>query len=146
MNRTTTPTPNNVERKWHLVDAANVPVGRLAGQVAQILRGKHKATFSYSSDQGDHVVVINAEKAVWTGNKKDELIYWHTGYPGGIRNVSRGKMMENNPVRSIEKAVWGMIPKNKLGRATFKKLHVFAGAEHNLEAQAPQPLDISKKK
>jgi large subunit ribosomal protein L13 len=146
MNKTTLQAPGGTERKWHLVDAANVPVGRLAAQVAPLLRGKHKPTFNYSSDEGDYVVIINAAKGVWTGNKKDELVYWHTGFPGGIRNISRGDLMEKNPVRAIEKAVWGMMPKGKLGRAMIKKLKVYEGTEHDHEAQNPQLLDISKKK
>jgi large subunit ribosomal protein L13 len=146
MNKTYTATPENIERKWHVVDAANIPVGRLAAQVAQVLRGKHKPTFTYNQDCGDFVIVINASKAVWTGTKGKELLYWHTGWPGGIRNISRDDLLEQNPVRAIEKVVWGMTPKTKLGRAIFGKLKVYAGPEHPHEAQNPQPLDISKKK
>ncbi len=145
MNKTYTATPETIERKWHVVDAANMPIGRLAAQVAQVLRGKHKPTFTYSQDCGDFVIVINAEKAVWTGGKGKELLYWHTGWPGGIRNISREDLLETNPVRAIEKVVWGMLPKNKLGRKTFTKLKVYAGSEHPHAAQNPQPLDISKK-
>ena len=145
MNKTYSAKPESIERTWHVVDAANVPIGRLAAQVAQILRGKHKPTFTYNQDCGDFVVVINASKAVWTGTKAKELLYWHTGWPGGLRNISRGELLETNSVRAIEKVVWGMIPKTKLGRATFKKLKVYAGSEHPHEAQNPQPLDISKK-
>ncbi len=145
MNKTYSAKPESIERTWHIVDAANVPIGRLAAQVAQILRGKHKPTFTYNQDCGDFVVVINADKAVWTGTKAKELLYWHTGWPGGLRNISRGELLETNSVRAIEKVVWGMIPKTKLGRATFKKLKVYAGSEHPHEAQNPQPLDISKK-
>ena len=145
MNKTYSAKPESIERTWHIVDAANVPIGRLAAQVAQVLRGKHKPTFTYNQDCGDFVVVINADKAVWTGTKAKELLYWHTGWPGGLRNISRGELLETNSVRAIEKVVWGMIPKTKLGRATFKKLKVYAGSEHPHEAQNPQPLDISKK-
>jgi len=145
MNKTYSAKPESIERAWHIVDAANVPIGRLAAQVAQVLRGKHKPTFTYNQDCGDFVVVINADKAVWTGTKAKELLYWHTGWPGGLRNISRGELLETNSVRAIEKVVWGMIPKTKLGRATFKKLKVYAGSEHPHEAQNPQPLDISKK-
>lgn len=144
MNRTYTAKPDTIERKWYVVDANNVPIGRLAAQVAQVLRGKHKPTFTYSQDCGDFVIVINAEKAVWTGGKAKELIYWHTGWPGGLRNVSRGDLLENNPVRAIEKVVWGMLPKTKLGHATFKKLKVYAGSEHPHEAQQPEPLKVGK--
>jgi len=107
MNRTYTNKAGDIEHKWYVVDAAGVPVGRLAGQVAQILRGKHKVTFDYHMDTGDHVIVINAELAVLTGNKSEELIHWHTGYPGGIRNISRGKLQAENPTRLVEKAIWG---------------------------------------
>lgn len=145
MNKTFSAKPESIERTWHLIDASNVPVGRLAAQVAQILRGKHKPTFTYNQDCGDFVVIINADKAVWTGTKAKELLYWHTGWPGGLRNISRGELLETNPVRAIEKVVWGMTPKTKLGRALFKKLKVYAGPEHPHEAQNPQPFDISKK-
>jgi len=145
MNKTYSAKPESIERAWHIVDAANVPIGRLAAQVAQVLRGKHKPTFTYNQDCGDFVVVINADKAVWTGTKAKELLYWHTGWPGGLRNISRGELLETNSVRAIEKVVWGMIPKTKLGRATFKKLKVYAGSEHPHEAQNPQPLNIGKK-
>jgi large subunit ribosomal protein L13 len=144
MNRTYTAKPDTIERKWYVVDANNVPIGRLAAQVAQVLRGKHKPTFTYSQDCGDFVIVINADKAVWTGGKAKELIYWHTGWPGGLRNVSRGDLLENNPVRAIEKVVWGMLPKTKLGHATFKKLKVYAGPDHPHEAQQPEPLKVGK--
>ncbi len=144
MNRTYTAKPATIEREWHLVDAAGIPVGRLAAQIAQILRGKHKHTFTYNMDCGDFVVVINAEKAVWTGRKGDELIYWHSGWPGGLKNISREDFLIRKPERLIEKVVWGMLPKNKLGRETVKKLKVYAGKEHPHEAQKPKPLDIGK--
>jgi len=146
MNRTFTNKEGSIERKWYVVDAAGVPVGRLAGQVAQILRGKHKPTFDYHMDVGDHVIVINAEKAVLTGNKKEELIYWHTGWPDGLRNITRGKMQAENPAKLVEKAIWGMSPKTKLGKASFKKLKVYAGSEHPHAGQNPIPLDIRKDK
>ena len=146
MNRTYTNKEGTIDRKWYVVDAAGVPVGRLAGQVAQVLRGKNKATFQYNCDCGDFVIVINADKAVLTGRKADELIYWHTGWPGGLKNVSRGDMLENDPVKLIEKAVWGMTPKTKLGKALFKKLKVYAGSDHPHAAQNPQVLNIRKDK
>ncbi|MBS1719979.1 MAG: 50S ribosomal protein L13 [Armatimonadetes bacterium] len=144
MNRTYTNKLGTIDRKWHVVDAAGIPVGRLAGQVAQILRGKHKPTFEYNQDCGDFVVIINADKVVLTGRKGDELIYWHTGWPGGLRNVSKGKLLEENPVKLVEKAVWGMLPKTKLGKSIFSKLKVYAGEEHPHAAQNPQPLNIKK--
>ncbi len=146
MNRTYTNKEGSIERKWYVVDAAGVPVGRLAGQVAQVLRGKNKPTFAYNCDVGDFVIIINADKVVLTGNKQDELIYWHTGWPGGIKNVSRGDMLEKDPVKLIEKAVWGMTPKTKLGKALFKKLKVYAGSEHPHAAQNPQPLNVKRDK
>ncbi|MHB8636442.1 MAG: 50S ribosomal protein L13 [Fimbriimonadaceae bacterium] len=144
MNRTTTVKEGSIDRKWFVVDAAGIPVGRLAGQVAQVLRGKNKTNFAYNADCGDFVVVINAEKAVLTGGKADELIYWHSGWPDGLKNISRGKLLADDPVRTIEKAVWGMTPKTKLGKQLFKKLKVYAGAEHPHEAQNPTPLDVRK--
>lgn len=144
MNRTTSVKEGSIERKWYVVDATGIPVGRLAGQVAQVLRGKHKPSFAYNADVGDFVVVINAEKVVLTGNKKDELIYWHTMWPGGLRNVSRGELLEENPVKLVEKAIWGMTPKTKLGHSIIKKLKVYAGADHPHAAQNPEPLTITR--
>lgn len=144
MNRTTTVKEGSIERKWYVVDATGIPVGRLAAQVAQVIRGKHKPDFAYNADCGDFVIVINAEKAVLTGNKKDELIYWHSGYPGGLKNVSRGKMLEENPAKLVEKAIWGMTPKTKLGHGIIMKLKVYSGSEHPHAAQNPQPLSIKK--
>lgn len=139
--------PEDIQRKWYIVDATGHPVGRLAGAVAQVLRGKHKPMFAYNADVGDHVIVINAGKAKLTGkNKQDELVYWHTGYPGGIKSVSRGKLMKTHPERLIEKAVWGMLPKHKLGRATYAKLKVYASDEHPHTAQMPEPLKIGRDK
>ncbi len=146
MNRTTTIKEGSIERKWFVVDATGIPVGRLAAQVAQILRGKHKPAFAYNADCGDFVVIINADRVVLTGNKKDELIYWHTGWPGGIRNVSRGDMLENDPVKLVTKAVWGMLPKTKLGHQIVTKLKVYSGGEHPHAAQNPEALKITKDK
>ena len=146
MNRTTSYKPGDIERKWYVVDAAGIPVGRLAAQVSMVLRGKNKPNFVYNADCGDFVIVINANQAVLTGNKSDEVIYWHTGWPGGLKNVARGKMLEEKPEMLIEKAVWGMMPKTKLGKAMVKKLKVFAGSEHTHAAQQPEPLDIRKDK
>lgn len=131
------------DRKWYVIDATGVPLGRLAGQVAQLLRGKHKPTFTYNQDCGDFVIVINADRIAMTGNKSDEILYWHTGWPGGLRNISRGKLREENPVRLIEKVVWGMLPKTKLGHQIFGKLKVYAGNEHPHAAQNPQAVQLS---
>ena len=117
--------------KWYVVDAANKPIGRVAAVVAQVLRGKHKPTFSYGEDCGDHVVVINAERAVLKGDSKpDELVYRHSGYPGGIKSVSRGKLLKERPELLIERAVWGMLPKHRLGRKIYGKLKVYRGPDH----------------
>jgi len=144
MNRTFVHKEGTIEQKWYVVDAAGIPVGRLASQVAQIIRGKNKPTFQYNADCGDFVIIINAAKVALTGNKQDELIYWHTGWPDGLRNISRGKLRDEDPVRLVEKAVWGMTPKTKLGHKLFKKLKVYAGPEHPHEAQNPAPLDVRK--
>lgn len=143
MNRTHITKPSEIERAWYLVDATGMPIGRLASQVAQILRGKHKPTFNYHTDCGDFVVVINASKAVWTGNNKgDDLVYWHSGFPGGIKNVSRGEMLETKPVKSIERVVKGMLPKGPLGDQMYTKLKVYEGTEHPHEAQGPVQIDL----
>ena len=139
MNRTYVAKAETVERSWFVVDATNMPIGRLAVEVSKVLRGKNKPTFTYHVDSGDFVVVINADKAVWTGTKGKELIYWHTGWPGGIKNISREDMLETKPERLIEKVVWGMMPKGPLGRQMIKKLKVYAGAEHPHTAQNPHP-------
>ena len=144
MNRTYTVKEGSINRKWYVVDATGIPVGRLAAQVAQVIRGKHKPTFAYNADCGDFVIIINAAKAVLTGNKGDELIHWHTGWPGGLRNITRGKMLAETPVKLIEKAVWGMTPKTKLGHQIITKLKVYAGAEHPHAAQEPEALNIKK--
>ena len=142
--KTYTATPRDIDHQWYIVDAAGMPVGRLAGQVAQLLRGKNKPTFEYNQDCGDFVIVINASQAVLTGNKKDELIYWHSGWPGGLKNVARGEMLELDPAKLVSKAIWGMCPKTKLGKALFKKCKVYPGTEHPHEAQNPQPYNIKK--
>lgn len=144
MNRTYTAKPSTIERRWYLVDATGIPVGRLAAQVAQLLRGKHKPTFTYNQDCGDFVVVINADKLVMTGNKGKELIYWHTMWPGGLRNVSREKMLAETPEKLVEKVIWGMLPKTKLGHQIVTKLKVYAGSEHPHTAQQPELIKVTK--
>jgi large subunit ribosomal protein L13 len=134
--------PLEIQRKWYVVDAADKSVGRLASQVAKILRGKHKPIFTPHVDTGDFVVIVNAEKAKLTGNKADELIYWHTMYPGGIRSITRGKVMAERPERAIMRAVKGMLPHNKLGAQIYRKLKVYSGSEHPHEAQMPEKLEI----
>jgi large subunit ribosomal protein L13 len=145
MNRTTPVKEGEITRKWYVVDATGVPLGRLAAQVAQVLRGKNKPYFSYNMDCGDFVVVVNAEKVVLTGGKKDELIHWHTGWPGGLRSKSRGQLLEDSPSKLVEKAIWGMVPKTRLGRQIFGKLKVYAGSEHPHSAQNPEPLEVRQK-
>ena len=135
--------PSEITRDWWLVDADGVVLGRLASEVAKRLRGKHKPNFAPHLDTGDHVVVINASKVVLTGNKlTQKQMYRHSGYPGGLRAVPYSKLMATRPELAIEKAVKGMLPSNRLGRAMLKKLKVYAGPEHPHAAQGPTPLDL----
>lgn len=132
-----------VEHSWYVVDASNKVLGRLATEIARRLRGKHKPIYTPNVDTGDYVVVINAEKIKVTGNKaKDKVYYTHSGYSGGLKEITYEKLLERNPTRVIEIAVKGMLPKNPLGRAMYRKLKVYAGTEHPHTAQQPQPLDI----
>ena len=143
--RTYTPKPGDVERTWHVIDATDVVLGRLATQVATLLRGKHKATFAPHMDNGDFVIVINADKVALTGNKREtKLAYRHSGYPGGLRSVTYAELLEKRPERAVEKAVRGMLPKNSLGAAQIKKLKVYAGPEHPHAAQQPKPFEITQ--
>ncbi|MGY6561094.1 MAG: 50S ribosomal protein L13 [Luteibaculaceae bacterium] len=133
-----------VTKEWLLVDAENETVGRLAAKIAKLVRGKHKPYFTPHTDCGDHVVVINAEKVVFTGNKLEDKVYIrHTGYPGGQRFTSAREMMQKHPERVIEKAVKGMLPKNKLGSTVYGNLHVYAGSTHKHEAQQPRKIDLN---
>ena len=142
---TYSPKPGEVDRAWHVIDAEDVVLGRLATHVATLLRGKHKTTFAPHVDTGDFVVIVNAEKVVLTGNKRDQAFaYRHSGYPGGLRKRSFGDLIDNNPERLLEKVVKGMLPKNKLGRAQGRKLKVYAGPEHPHTAQQPKPFEIAK--
>jgi large subunit ribosomal protein L13 len=135
--------PEKVRRDWFVVDASGKTLGRLATQLAFRLRGKHKPQYTPHVDTGDHIIVINADKIHVTGNKlTDKVYYWHTGAIGGIKSRTLDKMLAQSPERVIEMAVKGMLPKNPLGRAMFKKLHVVAGAKHAHAAQQPKPLDI----
>jgi large subunit ribosomal protein L13 len=135
--------PEKVRRDWYVVDASGKTLGRLATQLAFRLRGKHKPEYTPHVDTGDHIIVINAEKIHVTGNKlEDKTYYWHTGAIGGIKSRTLDKMLALHPERVIEMAVKGMLPKNPLGRAMYKKLHVVAGAKHAHTAQQPKPLDI----
>ena len=134
--------PEEVSRKWYVMDAAGRPVGRLAAEAAKMLRGKHKPIFTPHVDTGDHIIIINAERAVLTGRKSEELIYRHSMYPGGIKSVSRGKALANTPEKLIMRAVKGMLPRNKLGAQMLRKLRVYRGAEHPHEAQQPEALAV----
>lgn len=143
--RTYTPKPGDVERTWHIIDANDVVLGRLATHVATLLRGKHKATFAPHVDGGDFVIVINAEKIALTGNKREtKLAYRHSGYPGGLRATTYAELLEKHPERAIEKAVRGMLPKSSLARAQLTKLKVYVGSEHPHAAQQPKPFVITQ--
>ena len=142
---TYTPKPGDVQREWHVIDATDVVLGRLAVQAATLLRGKHKPTFAYHVDTGDFVIIVNAEKVALTGEKRtDKLSYRHSGYPGGLSATPIGELLARNPRRVIEKAVWGMLPKNRLSRQTLKKLKVYAGPSHPHQAQQPKPFEITQ--
>jgi large subunit ribosomal protein L13 len=135
--------PEKVRRDWYVVDASGKTLGRLATQLAFRLRGKHKPQYTPHVDTGDHIIVVNADKVAVTGNKlADKTYYWHTGAIGGIKSRTLEKMLAEHPERVIEMAVKGMLPKNPLGRAMYRKLHVFAGEKHPHVAQQPKPLDL----
>ncbi|GAA3616413.1 50S ribosomal protein L13 [Kineosporia mesophila] len=143
--RTFTPKPGDIERRWHVIDASDVVLGRLASQAAVLLRGKHKATFAPHIDTGDFVIIINADKVALTGKKREQkLAYRHSGYPGGLRSVSYTELLEKNPQRAVEKAIRGMLPKNSLGREVLGKLKVYVGPEHPHAAQQPVPFEITQ--
>ena len=143
--RTYSPKPGDVQRQWHVIDADDVVLGRLAVQVATLLRGKHKATFAPHVDSGDFVVVVNASKIALTGDKRDtKLAYRHSGYPGGLKSTTVGELLERDPRKAVENAVWGMLPKNRLSRQLIKKLKVYAGPEHPHAAQQPHTFEITQ--
>lgn len=146
-NKTYTPKPGDVRREWFVVDATDLPLGRLASEVAQILRGKHKPTYAPHIDVGDHVVVVNADKVAVTSDKSQSKIYYrHSGFPGGINAETFDSLRERRPEAIVERAVRGMLPKTKLGRQMLRKLKVYAGADHPHEAQGPQPLELDIRK
>ena len=141
--RTYSPKPGDVQRQWHVIDATDVVLGRLAVQTATLLRGKHKAIYAPHVDTGDFVIVINAEKVALTGHKLEQKIdYRHSGRPGGLRATTYADLLEKNPRRVVEKAVKGMLPHNSLGRQMLSKLKVYAGPEHPHQAQMPTPFEI----
>jgi len=143
--KTYAPKPRDVERRWYLVDADGAVLGRLASEVAKLLRGKNKPIFAPHADTGDHVVVVNARGVVLSGSKRDTKQYHHhSGYPGGLRSIDYARLLEQRPSLAVEKAVKGMLPKNRLGRKMFAKLSVYDGAEHPHAAQKPAPLALGE--
>jgi large subunit ribosomal protein L13 len=143
--RTFSPKAGDIHRQWHVIDASDVVLGRLASHAAILLRGKHKPIFAPHVDTGDFVIVVNADKIVLTGRKLEQkLAHRHSGYPGGLRSVAYSDLLEHNPERAIEKAVRGMLPKNSLGRSQLRKLKVYAGPHHPHEAQLPTPFEITQ--
>ncbi len=137
--------PGAVERKWYVIDATGQRVGRLATQVATLLRGKHKPEFTSNVDVGDFVIIVNADKIVFTGNKlKDKLYRRHSGYPGGLKTVTAEDMLQKHPERIMEMAIKGMLPHNSLGAEQYRKLKVYAGPDHPHEAQQPQPYQLAE--
>ena len=145
MTRTFSPKPADVQREWLVIDATDVVLGRLAAHAAALLRGKHKTTFAPHMDMGDHVIIVNADKVVLTGSKlTQKMDYRHSGYPGGLTATSYQDLMEKNPVRAVEKAIRGMLPKNTLVREQMSKLKVYTGGEHPNQAQQPKPFSIDQ--
>lgn len=139
------PKSGDITRKWYVIDAADVVLGRLATHASDLLRGKGKPLFAPNVDCGDHVIIINADKVAVTSNKRErEMRYRHSGYPGGLKSMTLGRSLELHPVRTIEDSVRGMMPQNKLSDASVKKLHVFAGSEHPYAAQKPETYEIKK--
>lgn len=143
--RTYTPKPGEVTQTWYVIDATDVVLGRLASQVATLLRGKHKPSFAPHVDTGDFVIVVNADKVALTGSKREQKIdYRHSGYPGGLRATSYVELLEKNPRRAVEKAVKGMLPHTSLGRRMLTKLKVYTGPDHPHQAQKPVPFEITQ--
>ncbi|MFC7581113.1 50S ribosomal protein L13 [Schaalia naturae] len=143
--RTYSPKPGDADKKWYVIDATDVVLGRLAAQVAVLLRGKHKPTFAPHMDQGDYVIVINADKVVLTGKKLDQkMAYRHSGRPGGLKAVSYRDLLATRPERAVEKAVRGMLPHNTIGRQQLTKLHVYAGSVHPHAGQQPIPFELTQ--
>jgi large subunit ribosomal protein L13 len=143
VKRTYVTKPEDIQRNWYVVDASGQTLGRLASEVAKIVRGKHKPIYSPSVDVGDFVIVVNADKIHVTGRKLDQKVYYrHSGYPGGLKEIPLSRMLEEHPTRVIEHAVRGMLPKNRLGRKMIRKLKVYAGSDHPHQAQQPEPLEL----
>jgi large subunit ribosomal protein L13 len=143
--RTYSPKPADIQREWHVIDATDVVLGRLAVHTANLLRGKHKPIFAPHVDTGDFVIIVNAEKVALSGDKATKkLAYRHSGYPGGLSATPVGDLLEKDARKVVEKAVWGMLPKNKLGRQVLKKLKVYSGPHHPHQAQKATPFEISQ--
>lgn len=143
--RTFSPKPSDITRQWHVIDAEDIVLGRLAVQAATLLRGKHKPTFAPHVDGGDFVIIVNAEKVALSGNKRtDKLAYRHSGYPGGLSSIAYGDLLNKDARKAIEKSVRGMLPKNRLGDQLITKLKVYSGPEHPHSAQKPQPFEITQ--
>ena len=139
--KTYTPKASEIQRDWFVVDAEGMTLGRMATEVARILRGKHKPTFAPHMDMGDHVIIVNADKVVLTSNKSEtKLVHRHSGYPGGLHSESYGHYLDRRPADAVRRSIVGMLPKNRLGRQLYRKLKVYAGSEHPHSAQNPQPL------
>lgn len=145
--RTYTPKASEIERSWYVVDAEGLTLGRMASEVAKVLRGKHKPTYTPHLDTGDHVIIINADKVVLSSGKADKKqVYRHSGYPGGLRSRTYSELLDSRPEEAVRRTVRGMVPKNRLGRAQLKKLKVYAGPTHPHAAQQPKPLDLAHTK
>jgi large subunit ribosomal protein L13 len=143
--RTYSPKPGDITREWHVIDATDVVLGRLAVQAATLLRGKHKPTYAPHMDTGDFVIIVNADKVSLSGNKREaKMAYHHSGHPGGLTATAYGDLLEKDPRKAVEKAVWGMLPKNRLSRQLLKKLKVYGGPDHPHTAQKPQPFEITQ--
>ena len=143
--RTYHPKPGDITREWHVIDAEDIVLARLAVTTANLLRGKHKPIFAPNADTGDYVVIVNAEKVALSGNKRaDKMVYRHSGFPGGLTATPIGEVIEKDARKAVEKAVWGMLPKNRLGRQMIKKLKVYNGPAHPHEAQKAVPFEITQ--
>lgn len=144
MNKTYSPKAGEIERHWYVVDASELPLGRLSTTIATLLTGKHKPQYAPHVDTGDFVIVINAEMAVLTGRKEEKKIYYrHSTYPGGLKEESAGHLRQRKPTKLVERAVWGMLPKNRLGRRQLRKLKVYAGSDHPHQAQNPTAMKVA---
>jgi large subunit ribosomal protein L13 len=142
--KTEFPSKSEIVRTWHVIDASEAALGRIASQAAKVLMGKHKPTYTPFLDTGDHVIVINAEKAVLTGNKEGQKVYRrHSGYPGGLKEIPAARMRQTRPVKMVEEAIKGMLPKTKLGKQMYRKLKVYAGDKHPHEAQQPRAMAVA---